>query len=81
MASARINSVKLVGQTASANQYVMEVLLDGNGSAAKEVTVYFTAAFGSTKAQRNSAGATAIIAAGAAQSPAFSVTTDQIGPD
>lgn len=81
LASARINTFKPAGQIGSSNQYVVEAMLDGNGFAAQEVKVYFTAAFSATKAQRNSAGAAALIAHGAAMTPPYTLTVADIGPD
>lgn len=79
--AARINWCIPYGNTATQNTYRCQILFDGNGGASQLELVEFTVNFTATKAQRNSAAATAIIAKGASMSPAFTLLAADIGPD
>ncbi len=79
MAGAQINEVRRIGDTATQDQISVNVFFYGNSSGCKEVNVIALPLKGATVAQFKATVAAAIIAAGAAQSPAFVVTGPDIG--
>ena len=79
MAAAHINEVVRSGGTAANDIIVARVLFYGNGFGCKQVDVQVSVATNATIAQFKTAVGNAIVAAGAAQSPAYSLTTADIG--